>query len=155
MTVLIDNGNESEVQNICRRRKNKPDELLEILHDIQANTGWISQGAISAVANALNRSRAEVHGVATFYHDYKLQEPARHCIKLCRAEACQAVGSEALATHAMKTLKGAPEGVVDIEAIYCLGNCALGPAAMVDGELYAKLTPEKLDALISKLSGAE
>jgi len=155
MTALIDNLDHEGARQICERHSNRPDALLEILHETQKADGYLSDDALRTVADAVNISRADIHGVVSFYHDYKRETPAKHCVKLCRAEACQAVGSEALAAHAEKkwnTVTGgkSADGQVGLEAVYCLGNCALGPAAMIDGELYGRVTPERLEALIAQ-----
>ena len=123
---------------ICAGHGNRPDHLIEILHDIQGQLGHVPAGALQTVADALNLSRAEVHGVFTFYHDFRDVPAGRHVVKLCRAEACQAVGCEALADHAERTFgtkfgTTSADGRVTLEAVYCLGNCALGPSVMIDG----------------------
>ena len=140
---------------ICGRHSNQPDALLEILHETQEADGYLSDEALRTIADALNISRAEIHGVVSFYHDYRKSAPARHVVKLCRAEACQAVGSEGLAAQAEKTWNAKTGDVsadrkIGLEAVYCLGNCALGPAAMIDGELYGRMTPERLEALVAE-----
>ncbi|MFN3749209.1 MAG: NAD(P)H-dependent oxidoreductase subunit E [Sphingorhabdus sp.] len=134
---------------ICAKRGNRPDALIEILHTVQAERGYLADDALKGIAHALNISRAEIYGVVTFYHDFRREPPPRHVIKLCRAEACQAVGSEVVAQHAEARLLGHPS--IGLEAVYCLGNCALGPAALVDGELKARLTPAAFDALVEAL----
>lgn len=134
---------------ICAQHGNRPDALIEILHAVQADCGYLSDGALKGIAHALNISRAEIYGVVTFYHDFRREPASKHCIKLCRAEACQAVGSEELARHAEARMETYAN--VSLEAVYCLGNCALGPAALVDGELKARLTPAALDAIVDAL----
>ena len=155
MAVLINRLEHEGARSICDRHDNKPDALLEILHEAQEADGFMSDEALRTIADALNISRAEIHGVVSFYHDYLQEAPARHVVKICRAEACQAVGSEELAAKAEEALEvktGAVSGDrrISIEAVYCLGNCALGPAAMIDGELYGRLTPERLEALVTE-----
>jgi formate dehydrogenase subunit gamma len=155
MAALIDKLEHAPARIICRRHDNRPDALLEILHEAQAADGWLSDDALRTIADALNISRAEILGVVSFYHDYKREMPAKYCIKLCRAEACQAVGSETLAAHVEKKWN-APTGgksaddQIELEAVYCLGNCALGPSAMIDGELFGRMTPERLDMLVEQ-----
>lgn len=134
---------------ICAQHENRPDALLEILHAVQAISGYLSDETLKGIAHALNISRAEIYGVVTFYHDFRREPAPPHIIKLCRAEACQAAGSEELARHAEARLAGHPS--VRLQAVYCLGNCALGPAALVDGELRARLTPAALDAALEAL----
>lgn len=125
--------------------------LLEVLHRIQDALGYVPPEARDRIAEALNLSRADVHGVLTFYHDFRSAPPGRHVVKLCRAEACQASGSERLVRETEARLGvgvGAtrPDGAVTLEAVYCLGNCALGPSALVDGELRGRVTADSLAA---------
>ncbi|GJL94185.1 MAG: NADH-quinone oxidoreductase subunit E [Hyphococcus sp.] len=159
MTALINNLHHEGAREVCRAHNDRPDALLEILHETQKADGHLSDEALVTIADALNISRADIHGVVSFYHDYRREEPAQHQIQLCRAEACQAVGSEALAAHAEKKLDVATgektaDNKIGLSAVYCLGNCALGPAAMIDGKLIGRMTPERLDVLIAKLMGA-
>lgn len=147
--TLLSASQDELLRGICAQHGNRPDALIEILQAVQAVQGYLSDEALRAIAHALNISRAEIYGVVTFYHDFRRAAPPRHNIRLCRAEACQAVGSEELARHAEARL--ARNDAVKLEAVYCLGNCALGPAALVDGELKARLTPATVDALIDAL----
>jgi formate dehydrogenase subunit gamma len=129
--------------------------LLPILHDLQAMFGCVPEAAVPQVAEALNLSRAEVHGVVTFYHDFRREPAGRHVLKMCRAEACQAAGCEALAAHAegklgVKFGDTSADGRVTLEPIYCLGLCSVSPAAMLDGKLHARLDQKKVDALIAQ-----
>lgn len=138
---------------ICRRHDSRPDALLEILHDLQDSLGHVPQAALPAIAAELNLSRAEVHGTFSFYHDFRDRPPGRRMLQVCRAEACQAVGCEALAGHAERRLGTAfgetsADGAVTLRTVYCLGNCALGPAVMLDGRLHGRVTAERLDALL-------
>ena len=142
-----------QVQAVCAAHGSKPDELIEILHDLQHAQGFISEAAIPVIAKALNLSRAEVHGVVSFYHDFRCVPAGRHVIKLCRAEACQARGCNRLIGHAearlgVKLGETTADGAVTLEAIYCLGNCALGPAALVDGALKGRMTAKGFDSII-------
>jgi formate dehydrogenase subunit gamma len=141
---------------ICTEHGNRPDALIEILHGIQARLGYVPGNTLDAIARALNLSRAEVHGVFTFYHDFRDAPAGRHVVKLCRAEACQAVGCESLAAHAEQALgtrfgTTRADGAVTLEAVYCLGNCALGPSAMVDGDIHGLLDKNKLDDIFNKV----
>jgi formate dehydrogenase subunit gamma len=122
--------------------------LLPILNDVQAAFGFVDDEAIRAIAAALNLSRAEVYGVVSFYHDYRQTVAQHHVIKLCRAEACQARGVEALVADA----EARANGRVEIESVYCLGLCSVGPAAMVGGDVVARLDMAKLGALIEALA---
>lgn len=144
------------VSGICAAHGDRPEELIEIFHEVQAAIGCIPAESLDVIAKAINLSRAEVHGVFSFYHDFRDHPAGRHVIRLCRAEACQSVGCEALAAHAearLGTAFGATsaDGKVTLEAVYCLGNCALGPAAMIDGKLHGMLNNNKLDKLIEGL----
>lgn len=129
--------------------------LLPIFHAIQEEAGHIPQDALPVIAKALNISRAEVHGVMSFYHDFRASPAGRHVVKLCRAEACQAQGADALHDHAKarlgidfhETTKG---GAVTLEPVFCLGLCACGPAAMVDGKVIGRLDVEKIDRIATE-----
>ena len=120
--------------------------LLPILHDVQAEFGHVSEDAMRAIASALNLSRAEVFGVVSFYHDFRQAPDARPVLKLCRAEACQARGVEALAAALPDQAR------VKVETVYCLGLCTVGPNAMVGETLYARLDSAKLNALVEALA---
>lgn len=127
--------------------------LLPILHDHQEAFGYVPEAAVPVIAEALNLSRAEVHGVVTFYHDFRREPAGRHVLKLCRAEACQAMGAERLVAHAEAKLGTAcghkhADGSVTLEPVYCLGLCATAPSAMIDGRIVGRLDEKKLDALI-------
>ena len=129
--------------------------LLPILHDVQGEFGHIPEAALRIVADRLNISRAEAHGVMTFYHDFRATPAGRHVVKICRAEACQAVGGDALAKSAEARLKigfgeTTPDGQVTLEAVYCLGLCACGPAALVDGKVVGRVDAQKLDTILSE-----
>jgi len=130
--------------------------LLPILHAVQQAFGCVPDAAVPIIAGALNLTRAEVHGVVSFYHDFRPAPPGAHVLRLCRAEACQAAGGDALATQAEQRLGVAigettADGGVSLEAVYCLGLCASGPAAMLDGAPVARLDPARLDRLIAGL----
>ena len=138
----------------CARLKALPGALLPILHEVQGALGYVPKDAVPLIAHELNLSRAEIHGVITFYHYFRTVKPGRHVVQLCRAEACQAVGAAELEAHAKCTLGidfhgTTADGAVTLEAVYCLGNCALGPSAMVDDRLQGRVTPERFDALIA------
>ena len=129
--------------------------LLPILHDIQRAFGCVPEKAVPIIAQALNLSRAEVHGVVTFYHDFTSEPRGRHVLKLCRAEACQAAGGDALAARAEAALgvsigDTSPDRRVTLEPVYCLGLCATAPSAMLDGRAVGRLDDERLDALVAE-----
>ncbi|MER5265488.1 formate dehydrogenase subunit gamma [Actinosynnema sp. NPDC002837] len=128
--------------------------LLPILHGIQAEFGYVDQSVIPLVAKELNLSRADVHGVVTFYSDFRSEPAGRVTVQLCRAEACQSVGSERLVAHAeaaygVKVGQTSADGAVTLGQVFCLGNCALGPAARVNGRLHGRLDPARLDAAVA------
>src|SRR6476646_3682064 len=128
---------------------------LVILHALQEAFGYVPEAAIPMVAQALNLSRAEVHGVFTFYHDFRHKSAGRHVLKLCRAEACQAAGGDALAARAEAKLgvslgNTTADDRVTLEPIYCLGLCATAPSAMLDGRLIGRLDQKRLDALVAE-----
>ena len=130
--------------------------LLLILHDVQEAYGYVPTEAVKVIADKLNLSRAEVHGVTSFYHDYRQEPAGRHVLRLCRAEACQSMGSERLADRARELLgldwhETSPDGAITLEPVFCLGLCASAPAATVDGRLVARLNDERLDDVIREV----
>jgi formate dehydrogenase subunit gamma len=132
--------------------------LLEVLHAVQAELGWVPNEATRLVADRLNLSRAEVHGVVTFYADLRQSPPARHHVRVCAAEACQARGSRDLVDAAQRRLGVAlgeqtPAGRWGLDKVFCLGNCALGPSAEVDGVTYGRVDAGRLDALLQRAEG--
>jgi formate dehydrogenase subunit gamma len=129
--------------------------LMPALHALQHAFGYIPDEAVRIVAGSLNLSRAEVHGVVTFYHDFRREPPPRRVLKLCRAEACQSRGGDAIAARAEKALgvamgEATPDGAVGLEATYCLGLCASGPAAMLDERVVGRIDEKRLEALIKE-----
>ncbi len=129
--------------------------MLPILHALQAAFGLIPEAAIPLIAETLNLSHAEVHGVVTFYHDFRRELPGRHVLKLCRAEACQAMGGDALGARARGKLGldwggTTADGQVTLDAVFCLGLCATAPSAMIDGRLVGRLNEARLDALLEQ-----
>ena len=129
--------------------------LLPILHAVQAEYGFIPGDVVQIIADHLNITRAEVHGVITFYHDFRDAPAGKHVVKICRAEACQAVGANALSERAFEKLGvdwhgTSSNGNVTLEPVYCLGLCACGPAAMVDGKVVGRVDPAKLDKLLAE-----
>ena len=129
---------------------------LVILHALQEAFGYVPELAIPMIAEALNLSRAEIHGVFTFYHDFRHQPAGRHVLKLCRAEACQAAGGDALAARAESRLGIAlgnttADGRITVEPVYCLGLCSVSPSAMIDGKVVARLDAKKLDSLLAEV----
>ena len=131
--------------------------LLQILHDVQEAFCFVPPDAVPVIANALNLSRAEVHGVITFYHHFRTSPPPRHVVQICRAEACQSMGADALVAHAERVLGCAMHGHsgdVALEPVFCLGQCATSPAITIDDKLHARVTPEKFDRLVARAKDA-
>ncbi len=150
----ISKAQQDEVLAMVARHKDRPGPLIEILHEVQRSLGYVPAEAVPLIAGALNLSRAEVHGVVTFYHYFNSAQPGRRVLRLCRAEACQSMNGRALEQHAMKRLgigfgETTADGGVTLEAVYCLGLCACSPAAMIDEEVHGRVTPERLDELLS------
>jgi formate dehydrogenase subunit gamma len=155
MTPTLTPNQSETVLRIIGEQKSRPGPLIEILHAIQAALGYVPEAAVSVVAEGLNLSRAEVHGVVTFYHYFRRTPPGKHVVSLCRAEACKSMGADDLAEHVKASLgvdfhETTNDGQFSLEPIYCLGNCACSPAAMVDDRLYGRLTPERFDAVIAE-----
>ncbi len=155
MTPL--NTQSEVIENIITALKNQPGALLPILHAIQDALGFIPADAVSDIAKALNLSRAEVHGVMSFYHYFRDTPPGKHTVHICRAESCQAMGGKALEA-AIKAKLGidyhetTADGKFSLEPVYCLGNCACSPAIQLDKEdVYGRVSPELFDAIINEL----
>ena len=145
-----------KVAAILERLRDLPGALLPIMHEIQHEIGHVPASAVPAIARALNLSRAEVHGVLSFYTHFRTEPAGLHLIQLCRAEACQAVGSRELEAHVKARLGidyGATtaDGKVTLEPVYCLGNCACGPSLQVGERLHARVSPQAFDALLADL----
>ncbi|MBL6752138.1 MAG: formate dehydrogenase subunit gamma [Nevskia sp.] len=151
-----------KVAAVIARLGSLPGALLPVLHGVQDALGYVPAGAVPLIAAGLNLSRAEVHGVLSFYHYFRQERPGRHVVYLCRAEACQAVGAAALERHVKRALgvdfgQTTADGRITLEPVYCLGNCACGPSLMVGAELHGRVGTEDFDALVQALdrSGAE
>jgi formate dehydrogenase subunit gamma len=144
------------VMDACARLKSLPGALLPICHDIQKQLGFVPKDAVTLIAQELNLSIAEVHGVLTFYHYFRRERPGEHVVHVCRAEACQALGAVALEAHIKQTLGidyhgTTADGAVSLEPVYCLGNCALGPSIMIDEHLKGRVSAARFDALMANL----
>ena len=155
--MLTKTWDAAAAQGVIAPLANEPGALLPILHGLQEAFGYIPEPAEPMIAEALNISRAEVHGVVTFYHDFRREPAGRHVLKLCQAEACQATGCQSLAARAEEKLgikmgETSRDGRVTLEAIYCLGLCSVSPSAMIDGRIVARIDEKKLDALIAEVS---
>lgn len=130
----------------------RPELLVQILHGLMEQFGWICEDAVRQLAKELNLSRAEVHGVVSYYHDFRTSPPGAHVVKICQAEACQAMGSRELSAHAVASLGvevGASNAEVTLEPVYCLGNCACSPAIMVDGKTFGRVSADRFDAIVA------
>lgn len=148
-------SNIESVKGIVEGLRHKPGALLPILHAIQDALGYVPPESVPLIARELNLSRAEVHGVITFYHYFRDTPPGRHTLHICRAEACQAMGSDALEAHVKQTLgigyhENTSDGKFSLEPVYCLGNCACSPSVMVGTEVYGRVSPERFDEIIAE-----
>lgn len=147
------------VANSIQRYREVRGGLLPLLRDLQDALGYVPAAAVPTIAAALHLSRAEVHGVISFYHDFRSAPAGSHVLQICRAEACQAMGSRALEVHA-KTRLGidygatTEDGAITLEPVYCLGNCACSPSVRLDDEVHARVDAARLDELLAGLDGA-
>jgi formate dehydrogenase subunit gamma len=142
-----------KVDAIVREHAGRPGALLPVLHAIQDELGYVPDDAVRTISTLLNLSRAEVHGVISFYHFFRTTAPGRQTLYVCRAEACQAMGSRAIEEHAREKLKielheTTADGRFSLEPVSCLGNCACSPAIMIDETVYGRITTDKLDELL-------
>ena len=136
----------------------KPELLVQILQTIVTRFGWVPNETIRQLAEEVNLSRADVHGVVEYYHDFRTEEPGEHIVKICQAEACQAMGSRELTEYAEKTLAMSlhdTENNITLEPVYCLGNCACSPAVMINGKTYGRVDQSRFNALLDTLRGNE
>jgi formate dehydrogenase subunit gamma len=145
---------DTEIRRLAEARAAEAGALLPILHAIQDRLGYVPETAVPIVADVLNLSRAEVHGVVTFYHFFRTKPPGKKTLYVCRAEACQSMGSRELESYARKKLgvdfhETTADGRFNLEPVYCLGNCACSPAVMVDETVYGRVTPQRLDEILA------
>ena len=145
--IPLTSSQQQAVSAVLDERSALPGALLPVLHGVQDALGFIPPAALPVIAKALNLSRAEVHGVVTYYHHFRTTQPRGRVVQVCRAEACRSMGAEALLAHARATIDA--HGCDTLEAAYCLGLCAQSPAVMVGDRLHARVTPAKLDALLA------
>ncbi len=143
-----------------RQYRDLPGGLLPLLHAVQDTLGFIPADAVPDIARALDLSRAEVHGVISFYHDFRTEPAGRHVLQICRAEACQAMGARALEAHAKKRLEidyggTTTDGAITLEPVYCLGNCACSPSVRLDDEIHARVDAARLDQLLAGLDSGK
>jgi formate dehydrogenase subunit gamma len=154
--TALDGADAMRINVIVAAHRHQPGALLPILHAVQNALGFIPGAAVPLIADALDQTRAEVHGVISFYHHFRSQPPGRHIVQVCRAEACQAVGARALEAHARQTLgidfhETSTDGTITLEAVYCLGNCACGPSLRIDDDIIGRVSNERFDELIEAL----
>ena len=148
------------IQSHIEAHKAAPGALLPLLHAIQDDVGYIPEESYQPISRALNLSVADVHGVVSFYHHFRTQPPGKHILHICRAESCQAMGADALEAYAKSKLsidfhETSSDGSNTLEPIYCLGNCALSPAVMLDEKVYGRVSSTRLDELIATAEVAE
>ncbi len=153
-------GGRAAVERALTQSSELKGALLPVLHSIQEEIGYIPKDAVGEIAEGLNLSRAEVHGVITFYHHFRTTAPGKHVIQVCRAEACQSMGSVPLEAHIKKRLGIDYHGTTDdsaysLEPVYCLGNCACSPSVMVGNDIHGRVTPERFDELLQELNAEE
>ena len=142
---------------LLEQLRDQPGGLLPLLHAIQNELGYVPADSVAEIARAMNLSRAEVHGVISFYHDFKTHPVGRHTVQICRSEACQSMGSRQLEAHA-KALLGVDyhettdDGAITLEPVYCLGNCACSPSVRINNDIHARVDAERFDDLMADLS---
>lgn len=144
------------IRRIVDQHRALPGAVLPMLHAIQDEIGWVPAEAVPSIAAALNLSQAEVHGTISFYHHFRRTPPGRHVVQVCRAESCQARGAEALEAHAKESLgidyhDTTADGLLTLEPVYCLGNCACSPAIRVDDDILGRVDAERFDEVVAKL----
>jgi len=160
--MVKDNNNidSTVLKSIVDQLKDLPGALLPILHAIQSEAGYIPDDSVPIIATALNLSRAEVHGVISFYHDFKTVPTGAHRVQICRAEACQSMGSRQLEAHAKRALAvefgdTTADGRITLEAVYCLGNCACSPSVRIDDSIHGRVDQSGFDQLIADIEAGE
>lgn len=152
--MVADDYDKARATEIIATFDARPEMLVQILHAFLDHFRWICEDAIRQLADELNLSRADVHGVVSYYHDFRTVPPGKHVIKICQAEACQAMGSRELSSHAEGSLgvdMRSGNADVTLEPVYCLGNCACSPAVMVDGKTYGRVSRQRFDAIVAAL----
>ncbi len=145
------------IQKIAERFADTPGGLMPLLHAVQERAGYLPSEAVPIIARTMNLSRAEVHGVISFYHDFKSAPPGRNVIRVCRAESCQAMGAVELASHIQRALgigfgETSKDGAFTLEPVFCLGNCACSPAIVVGDDIYGRVSKARFDEIIARIS---
>ena len=156
----ISQNEQQSISDLVDQHKDLPGALLPLLHAIQSEVGYVPDSAVATIAGGLNLSRAEVHGVISFYHDFKTQPVGRNTVQICRAEACQSMGSRLLEAHAKETLgidyhQTTADGNITLEPVYCLGNCACSPSVRVNDDIVARVDQDRFDELVDNLGGSQ
>lgn len=159
MVTALSTQEMAKIATHIEHHKNTAGALLPLLHAIQDDVGYIPEDAYLPISKALALSVAEVHGVVTFYHHFRRHPAGKHILQVCRAESCQAMGSEKLEAHIKSTLgidyhQTTKDGVITLEPVYCLGNCACSPAVMMDDEVYGRMNAEKIAELVKEARNA-
>jgi len=150
--------NKTTTSEIVAEFNSKPEMLVQVLQTIVQRFGWIPEDTIRQLADELNLSRADVHGVVEYYHDFRTSEPGKHIVKICQAEACQAMGSRELTDHAKTSLAMSfhdTENDITLEPVYCLGNCACSPAVMINGKTHGRVDEARFNTLLDELRGSD
>ena len=158
--MALHESNMNAIRIAIAGEKDKPGALLPILHGIQDRIGHIPPEAVAVIADELNLSRAEVHGVISFYHYFRQTPPGRHTVQICQAESCQAMGSARLTAHAKQALgidfhETTTDQEFSLEPVYCLGNCACSPAVMIDDDVYGRVSNDRLSHLLDTVRKAQ
>ena len=156
----ISQNEQPSITDLVDQYKDLPGALLPLLHAIQGEVGYVPDSAVATIAGGLNLSRAEVHGVISFYHDFKTHPVGRNTVQICRAEACQSMGSRLLEAHAKETLgidyhQTTADGNITLEPVYCLGNCACSPSVRVNDDIVARVDQDRFDKLVANLGGSQ
>jgi len=146
----------TNIDQIIEHFKSVPGGLMPLLHAVKLDVGYIPDDSVEQIAKGFNLSRAEVHGVISFYHDFNTSPAGQHCVQICRAEACQSMGSRQIEAHAKKSLgieygETTKDGKVTLQPVYCLGNCACSPSIRIDDDIHARVSAASFDQLISEL----
>lgn len=157
MVVDAASGEKAQIARIVDGLKDEPGAMLPILHAIQDHLGYVPEAAVPIIAEALRQTRAEVHGVITFYHHFRTRPAGAHVVYICRAEACQAQGSRGLEAHVKEKLgvdyhQTTPDGEFTLEPVYCLGNCACGPSVRVNDDIHGRMSTDRFDGLVDELT---
>jgi formate dehydrogenase subunit gamma len=150
--------NTADISHLVTQFKAVPGGLLPLLHAIQAELGYVPDSVVPSIATGLNLSRAEVHGVISFYHDFKTHPVGRNTVQICRAEACQSMGSRSLEAHAKEKLgidyhQTTADGSITLQEVFCLGNCACSPSVRINNDVFARVDQDRFDELVANIRG--